>query len=47
MIKQFNNLQPGKGNVIINARELAAGTYTYSLIINKTVVDTKLMVITK
>lgn len=47
VVKQVSNIQSGKGSIIINASELAAGTYTYSLITNGNVVDTKLMVITK
>jgi hypothetical protein len=47
VVKQVNNLQAGKGSITINASELAAGTYTYSLITNGNIADTKLMVITK
>ena len=39
--------QTGKGQVTINANELAQGTYTYTLIVNGESVDTKLMVVTK
>ena len=37
----------GKGQVTINANQLAQGTYTYKLIVNGKSVDTKLMVVTK
>nr|MBK9653559.1 tail fiber domain-containing protein [Bacteroidota bacterium] len=37
----------GKGQVTINANQLAQGTYTYTLIVNGKSVDTKLMVVTK
>lgn len=47
LVKQIDNLQTHGGNLTINAKELAAGTYTYSLIINGNVADTKLMVLTK
>jgi hypothetical protein len=35
------------GEVVINAYEFAQGTYTYSLEVNGTSIDTKLMVVTK
>lgn len=37
----------GKGSVTINANELAAGTYTYSLNVDGSMVDSKTMVLTK
>lgn len=37
----------GKGSTSINAGELSAGTYTYSLIINGECTETKLMMIAK
>ncbi len=37
----------GRGTVTINASELAAGTYTYSLNVDGKTVDTKTMVLTK
>ncbi|MEO8150906.1 MAG: tail fiber domain-containing protein [Bacteroidia bacterium] len=46
-IKSFNLAQSGKGQVTVNANELAQGTYTYTLVVNENAVDTKLMVITK
>ena len=47
LVKQLSISQSGKGQVIINANELAQGTYTYTLEINGQSVDTKLMVVTK
>jgi hypothetical protein len=41
------NLALGKGSITMNAGELPAGTYTYSLIINGECADTKLMVMGK
>ena len=46
-LKEFTLAQSGKGSVTVNANELAAGTYTYSLFVSDKCVDTKLMVITK
>ncbi len=46
-IKAIALNQTGKGQVTINANELAQGTYTYTLIVNGESVDTKLMVVTK
>jgi hypothetical protein len=37
----------GNGQIIVNANELAAGTYKYSLIANGKLIDTKKMVLTK
>ncbi len=37
----------GKGRITIAANELAAGTYTYSLLFNNSVADTKLMVVAR
>ncbi|MBK8848010.1 MAG: tail fiber domain-containing protein [Bacteroidetes bacterium] len=37
----------GKGQITINANQLAQGTYTYTLIVNGKSVDTKLMVVTR
>ena len=47
LVKQMNITQSGKGRVTINANELAQGTYTYTLEVNGTSVDTKLMVLVK
>jgi len=46
-MKSVNLAQSGKGQVTVNANELAQGTYTYTLVVNGNAVDTKLMVITK
>jgi len=40
-------LKPGKGSTVMDAGELAAGTYTYSLLINGECADTKLLVVAK
>ncbi len=45
LIKSLN--AAGKTQVVINANELAQGTYTYTLEINGSSIDTKLMVVTK
>ena len=47
LVKQVNLTQSGKGQVTINANELAQGTYTYTLEVNGSSVDTKLMVLVK
>jgi len=47
LVKQVSIAQSGKGQVTINANELAQGTYTYTLEVNGASVDTKLMVVTK
>lgn len=47
LVKQIDNVQAQGNNLTIRANEMAAGTYTYSLIINGNVVDTKLMVLTR
>jgi len=47
LVKQVAISQPGKGQVTINANELAQGTYTYTLEIAGVSFDTKLMVVTK
>jgi trimeric autotransporter adhesin len=46
VLKQVN-LTTAKGTVTIQAGELPAGTYTYSLVINGACADTKLMVLSK
>jgi Chaperone of endosialidase len=46
-IKTINIAQTGKGSVEVNGGSLAAGTYTYQLILDGKTIDTKLMVITK
>lgn len=45
-LKQFDIKSPGSGSILMKAGELAAGTYTYSLIIKGQAVDSKLMIIT-
>lgn len=47
MVKSFSLAQSDKGQVTVNANELATGTYTYTLVVNSNTIDTKLMVITK
>ena len=47
IVKQIAINQSGKGQAIINANEMAAGTYTYTLTVNGASVDTKLMVLIK
>ena len=37
----------GNGQLTINAGELAAGTYSYNLVVDGAIVDTKKMVLTK
>jgi trimeric autotransporter adhesin len=47
IVKQISIPNTGSGKININAGELAAGTYTYSLVTGNGIADTKLMVITK
>ncbi len=47
IVKQISITQTGSGKININAGELAAGTYTYSLLTNNIIADTKLMIVTK
>ncbi len=47
LVKQINIAETGRGQVTISANELTQGTYTYTLEIAGTSVDTKLMVVTK
>ena len=46
-IRSIQANQKGQGSVEISAGDLAAGTYTYQLVVDGMTVDTKLMVITK
>ncbi|MEO8146505.1 MAG: tail fiber domain-containing protein [Bacteroidia bacterium] len=46
-LKSFSINQSGVGQIIINANELAAGSYLYSLIIDNAKVDSKKMELTK
>jgi hypothetical protein len=47
LLKGFSIENKGQGSVSIAANEFAPGTYTYSLIVDGTTIDTKIMVITK
>ncbi len=45
-IKQVS-LQPGKGNITIDATTLSAGAYSYSLIINGRIIAKRKMIVTR
>ncbi|MBS1594868.1 MAG: tail fiber domain-containing protein [Bacteroidetes bacterium] len=45
LLKHLELTSKGKGAVTLNASELSAGTYTYSMYVDGQVVDTKIMVI--
>ncbi len=47
VLKQMNVTRGDKGLVTLNANEMAAGTYTYTLVVNGTSMETKLMVLVK
>jgi hypothetical protein len=47
LLKTFQLSESGKGEVTVSANELVQGTYTYTLVVNGSAIDTKLMVITK
>lgn len=47
VVKEFAQLGTGNGQLMIAAGSLAAGTYTYSLLVDGQVIDTKRMVIAK
>ncbi|HEY6977910.1 MAG TPA: tail fiber domain-containing protein [Chitinophagaceae bacterium] len=47
LIKNIAATAKGKGQVILQAGELAAGIYQYSLVVNGKLIDTKKMVLTK
>jgi hypothetical protein len=47
VLKEFKITEQGKGNITLNAGDLAAGSYTYTLIIDNKVYDTKSLLITK
>lgn len=47
LIKTISVKIPGQGSVIINAKDLNAGMYYYSLIVNDKEIDTKKMIITE
>jgi trimeric autotransporter adhesin len=46
-IKQISIPKSGKGKLALNTADLAAGSYTYSLIVNNSVADSKIMVVAK
>jgi hypothetical protein len=46
-IKTISAIAKGSGQIVLQAGELAAGTYQYSLIVNGKLIDTKKMVLTK
>ena len=46
-IKSYTINTKGAGNIIIQAQELQAGMYMYTLLVNNTIVDTKKMILTK
>jgi hypothetical protein len=47
LLKTIKVYQRGEGNVIINANELKTGMYLYSLVTDRSIVDTKQMLMTK
>jgi len=47
LIKTYNNLYVGKGQININSGELIPGMYMYTLIADGKEVDTKKMILTK
>jgi len=46
-IKSYNITVKGAGNIIVQAHELPAGMYMYTLLVNNTIIDTKKMILTK
>lgn len=46
-VKTYTVSGKGQGSITVNASELSAGTYTYSLIVDSKTVDTKTLVLTK
>lgn len=46
-VRTYSISGSGRGSVTINANEIAAGTYTYSLNVNGKVIDSKTMMLTK
>ena len=46
-IKSYSITQKGLGAIVINSFELPAGMYTYTLLVNNRIVDTKKMILTK
>jgi len=47
LIKSYNNLNLGNGEIIISSNELNPGMYMYSLIVDNNEIDTKRMILTK
>ncbi len=47
LIKTFNILEKGTGQITINSSELNAGMYMYSLIVDGKLIDTKRMILTE
>ena len=47
LLKKVTIQSTGKGQIVLNANDLPSGTYTYSLIVNNQIVETKSMVLTK
>ena len=45
-LKSIPLVQKGKGSIVLNANELKAGMYKYTLITNERVIDTKTMILT-
>jgi len=46
-IKSYTITTRGSGNITIQAQELPAGMYMYTLLVNNTIIDTKKMILTK
>jgi len=46
-IKSYTITAKGAGNMVIQAKELQAGMYMYTLLVNNMIVDTKKMILTK
>ncbi len=47
LIKTYENLNIGLGELVINGGELKAGMYLYSLVVDEKEIDTKRMILTK
>ena len=46
-LRSYPIIQMGESSIIINANDLTAGMYLYSLIADGQVIDTKRMILTK
>jgi len=46
-LKTINLQDAGHGTISISAKELAAGTYAYTLVVDGKIVDTKKMILTR